>query len=239
VERRADRARKAAVTITQSRRDRVRREYNSSRRILMKRALLAVTIVAAAGALALGQPRQPSPVGTAATEVGGKYNNAAEPEYIGGKWIEITYGRPIRRGRDLWGAGPNYGEMVKAGAPVWRAGANVSTRLKTDVPLAINNKTVAPGEYSLFIDLKPGNWTFIVSSWPAQTTYNPSNRDALWGAFGYTSAKDVVRAPMTLANLPYSVDELTWSFVDVTDSGGKMAVMWDKQMASVPFRLSR
>jgi hypothetical protein len=206
----------------------------------MKRfVVVAALCVVAAGTLVLAQDRQPSPTGTAATEIGGRYNNAAEPVYMGGKWIEITYGRPIKRGRDLWGAGPNYGELVNAGAPVWRAGANVSTRLKTDVPLVINSKTVARGEYSLFIDLKPGNWTFIVSKWAAQTTYNPGNRDALWGAFGYTPAKDVVRAPMTLTTLPYSVDELTWSFTDMSDAGGKMAIMWDKQMAAVPFKIAK
>src|SRR3954470_7368985 len=134
--------------------------------------MIAKVMTAAVGALALGAlvsaqgGRPMSPTGTASTQVGGHYEKPAgadEPEYVGGKWIEITYGRPIKRGRDLWGAGPEYGEMVKAGAPVWRAGANVSTRLKTDVPLSINNKTVAPGEYSLFIDLKPGSWTLIVS----------------------------------------------------------------------------
>jgi DUF2911 family protein len=206
----------------------------------MKRMLLTASLVAvAASVVILAQQRQPSPSGTAATEIGGKYTNAAEPDYVGGKWIEITYDRPIKRGRDLWGAGSDYGEMLKAGAPVWRAGANVSTRLKTDVPLVINNKTVGRGAYSLFIDLKPGSWTFIVSSWAAQTTYNPANHDALWGAFGYTPAKDVVRAPMTLSSLPYSVDELTWSFVDMSDSGGKIAIMWDKQMASVPFKVGK
>ena len=127
--------------------------------------------------------------------------------------------------------------MMNAGAPVWRAGANVSTRLKTDVPLVINNKSVPRGEYSLFIELKPNNWTFIVSSWAAQTTYDPSNRNALWGAFAYTPAKDVVRAPMTLAPLPYSVDELTWTFADMSNAGGKMTIMWDKVMASVPFKV--
>jgi hypothetical protein len=199
----------------------------------------AVLCLAASSVLVLAQDRQPSPTGTAATEIGGKYNTAPEPVYSGGKWIEITYGRPIKRGRDLWGSGAEYGELVKAGAPVWRAGANVSTRLKTDVPLIVNNKTVPRGEYSLFIDLKPGNWTLIVSNWAAQTTYNPANQSALWGAFGYTSAKDIVRAPMTLTTLPYSVDELTWSFTDMSDAGGKMVIMWDKQMAAVPFKITK
>ena len=204
----------------------------------MKRIVVSVALGLAVTALvAVAQERPASPRGTASTEIGGKYNNAAEPVYVGGKWIEITYGRPIKRGRDVWGAGSDYGQMVYAGAPVWRAGADVSTRLKTEVPLVINNKPVPRGEYSLFIDLKPGNWTFIVSSWAAQTNYDPSNRNALWGAFNYTPAKDVVRAPMTLANLPYSVDELTWSFIDMSNAGGKIAIMWDKQMASVPFKV--
>ena len=204
----------------------------------MKRLMIGAAVgLVAAGAVVLAQGRIPSPAGIASTEIGGKYNNDAEPTYIGGKWIEITFGRPIKRGRDLWGVGADYGQMLNAGAPVWRAGANVSTRLKTDVPLVINNKTVPRGEYSLFIDLKPGAWTFIVSSWPAQTTYDPSNRNALWGAFNYTPARDIVRAPMTLATLPYSVDQLTWIFTDMSSAGGKMTIMWDKQAASVPFKV--
>ena len=37
------------------------------------------------------------------------------PSYQGGKWIEITYGRPIKRGRDLWGPGANYGRTLNDG----------------------------------------------------------------------------------------------------------------------------
>jgi len=184
--------------------------------------------------------RPASPAGSSATQVGGKYTTPAgadEPLYSGGKWIEITYGRPIKRGRDLWGSGADYGKKLNAGAPVWRAGANVTTRLKTDVPLVINNKTVAPGEYSVFIELKPSNWTLVVSSWAAQTKYDPSNKAALWGSYEYTPDKDVVRAPMTLASLPFSVDQLTWEFVDMTDAGGKIAIMWDKNVATVPFKV--
>jgi hypothetical protein len=150
---------------------------------------VAAALIGLAGLSLSAQQRLASPTGTAATEIGGKYNNSAEPEYVGGKWIEISYGRPIKRGRDLWGSGPDYGQMILAGAPVWRAGANVSTRLKTEVPLVINNKSIAPGEYTMFIDLKPGAWTLIVSSWPAQSHHDPSNRQAIWGAFGYTPTR--------------------------------------------------
>ena len=41
----------------------------------------------------------------------------------GGKWIEITYSRPILRGRtNIFGTGADYGKAVSDGSPVWRAG---------------------------------------------------------------------------------------------------------------------
>ena len=57
---------------------------------------------------------------------------------------------------------PILGPESSLGAPVWRAGANQTTRLKTEVPLEIGGKKLAPGEYSLFVDLKEGGWTLIV-----------------------------------------------------------------------------
>jgi hypothetical protein len=202
----------------------------------MRKLIATGVTISAAGVLLLAQGfRSPSPTGVAATQVSGKYAPGREgPEYQNGKWIEISYGRPIKRGRDLWGSGASYGRMLNDGAPVWRAGANVSTRLKTEAPLVINGKTVPAGEYSLFIDLKPNNWTLIVSRWAAATQF-PGNKNALWGAFDYTPDKDVVRSPMKIDTLPFAVDELTWGFTDMSEAGGKMAILWDKVMASVPF----
>src|SRR3954449_6705244 len=102
----------------------------------MTRKLLATAAVAfavSAGVIAQGN-RPASPAGTAATEVLGKYDTSgAEPVYKGGKWLEITYGRPIKRGRNLFGGtGADYGKTVNPDAPVWRAGANNSTQLKNE-----------------------------------------------------------------------------------------------------------
>ena len=94
-----------------------------------------------------GRPASPS--GSAAVEVRGRFVNGPEgPVYKDGKWIEISFGRPIKRGRDLFGSGAAYGKSLNSGAPVWRAGANVTTRLKTEAPLVIGGRTVAPGEYT-------------------------------------------------------------------------------------------
>ncbi|MDQ3212481.1 MAG: DUF2911 domain-containing protein, partial [Acidobacteriota bacterium] len=137
---------------------------------------LGMTLLTAATLVTAQEARPASPRGSSATQLGDK-----------GPWIEITFGRPIKRGRDLWGSGATYGQTLTARAPVWRAGADVSTRLKSDVPLQIAGKTVAAGEYSLFIDLKsPTDWTLIVSSWSAKKAGSDQQKDALWGAYNYT-----------------------------------------------------
>ena len=202
---------------------------------MLRTLVISGSLIALAGGSLVAQQKKPSPDAYAATEVGGHYEGAADPDYVDGKWIEISYGGPIKRGRDLWGSGPTYGKMLNHDAPVWRAGADVSTYLMTQARLVINGKTIEPGGYSLFIDLKPDNWTFIVSNWQPQRFFNPNNREQLWGSFGYTPAKDVVRAKMTLSTLPFSMDQMTWSFIDMSDKGGRLALMWDKVMAAVPF----
>ena len=112
----------------------------------------------------------------------------------------------------------------------------MTTRLKTEVALAFGDKKVPAGEYSLFIDLKPREWTLIVSNWPAQQKFDPQNKTALWGAYGYTSDKDVARIPMKVDTLPFAVEQLTWSFLDMTNDGGRVALMWGKTLASAPFK---
>jgi hypothetical protein len=215
---------------------------------------LAALLLPSVSMIAQTPSKPMSPEGSAHVQVLGTWAKGQRPAftlgretYQNGKWIEITYGRPLQRGRDLFGSGPNYGKAANdVGAPgfppppVWRAGANQSTRLKTEVPLLLGTTTVPPGEYSLFIDLKgPAEWTLIVSRWAAQVKFDPQNKDALWGAYGYTPDKDVVRVPMKVDTLPFAVDELTWTFVDMTNDSGKIALIWGKSMASTPFRAAR
>jgi hypothetical protein len=202
--------------------------------------LAAIALMAIGGLLAQAQTQKPaSPAGTAATQVGGKYVQVQNGQrYQGGKWIEVTYGRPIKRGRaNLFGSGADYGKALSDGSPVWRAGANQTTRLKTEVPLVFEGRTLPAGEYSVFVDLKENGWTLILSTWPAQEKYDPKNKEALWGSYGYTPDKDVLRVPMKPAVLPFSVDQFTIAFIDMTAEGGVLAMAWDKTVASVSFKV--
>ena len=42
---------------------------------------------------------------------------------------------------------------------------------------------------------------------------------------------------MKLETLPYSFDQLSWQFLDMTDDGGRLAMLWGEKMASVPFEI--
>jgi hypothetical protein len=201
-------------------------------------AVIAIAILVA-GSLAQTPARKPaSPAGTAATQIGGKYVEVQGGQrYQDGKWIEVTYSRPIMRGRqNLFGAGADYGKAVCDGSPVWRAGANQTTRFKTEVPLVIDGKTLPAGEYSVFVELKENAWTLIFSNWPAQEKYDPKNKEALWGSYGYTPDKDVLRAAMKVETLALSIDQFTIAFIDMAADGGKLAMMWDKTIATVSFK---
>lgn len=201
------------------------------------------------------QPARPmSPPSSTQAQVLGRWVKGDRPSfavggerYVDGKWLEVTYGRPSLRGRDVFGSGANYGKALIdlplgewGPPPVWRAGANVTTRLNTEAALVFGDRKVPAGEYSLFIDVKgPADWTLILSTWPAQLKPDQKDKTSLWGAYGYTPEKDVVRVPMKVDTLPFAVDELTWTFVDMTNDSGKIALIWGKSMASTPFRAAR
>ena len=197
----------------------------------------------AASALAQDQKKPLSPRGTAATQVGGKWAAAKEgeePRFSGGKWIEVDSGRPTLRGRkSVFGSGADYGKKVNAGAPVWRVGANQTTMLTTEVPITLGGKTIAPGTYDLFVDLKETGWTLIVSTQPTQAKYDPKDKTAIWGSYDYDPKYDVVRVPMTMAKLGHSVDQFTIAFLDMSEAGGVLGMAWDTTAALAPFKLSR
>ncbi len=200
----------------------------------MKRIIPAVLLVFLFGELVLTaqERRVLSPAGHSAAQVGGTYD--VQYGYVGGKWVDIYYGRPIKRGRDLFGP-PDWIEMLNDGAEVWRAGANQSTRLVTEMPLLINNTRVPPGEYTIFVQLSNKEWSFIVSTWPAMERYDYERKDALFGAYDYTPDRDVLRTTMQVDDLPRAFDQLSWQFIDMSQNGGSLALFWDTKVASVAF----
>jgi hypothetical protein len=69
----------------------------------------------------------------------------------------VTYGRPVARGRALWG------QLVPWDS-VWHPGADSATRIAVDHDVLIEGQTLKAGEYSLWlIPRERGAWTVIFS----------------------------------------------------------------------------
>ena len=176
-----------------------------------------------------------SPTGQAAVQVGGTWTKTDEGQrYQGGKWIVVDYSRPLLRGRkNIFGSGAEYGKVVSDGSPVWRAGANATTTLTTQVPLSVGGKTLQPGIYNLFVDLKEGNWTLVLSNQARQPKYDPNDKVKLYGAYNYDPKFDVVRAPMNVSSLEQPLEQFLITFLAATDASVVLAVAWENTVATV------
>jgi hypothetical protein len=102
----------------------------------------------------------------------------------------------------------------------------------------LGGKKIEAGTYALFVDLKEGAWTLVVSTQKMQEKYDPNDKSAIWGSSGYDPKFDVVRVPMHMAHTQHSVDQLTIGFLDMSDKGGKLAAAWDKEVAMVDFTVA-
>lgn len=182
-----------------------------------------------------------SPVGQAAVQLGGTWEKTPDggQRYRDGKWLVVDYSRPLLRGRaNIFGTGADYGKLIAGDAPVWRAGANDTTRLTTQVPLTLGGKTLPPGVYNVFVDLKPGAWTLVLNTQPVQAKYDPNDKVNLYGAYNYNAASDVVRVPMTVRTADASVEQFTIGFVNTTANATTLTMAWDKTMATVELTMA-
>ena len=198
---------------------------------MRKTGIICLASALLLAAMAIPAAAQLSPTGKAATQVGAGF----------GQWIEVTYSRPILRGRrGILAEGDSYGQRVYAGAPVWRAGADVSTRLRTEADLMFGNNKLSAGEYSLFIELKAADsWELIVSNHEPKLTPNRDDDGKVWGAYGYDASQDVFRVPMMVGEpIDFSMDQLTWYFTDVSEGGATLNIIWDDTIAQAAFTVS-
>ena len=71
--------------------------------------------------------------------------------------VEVTYGRPVARGRVLWG------KLVPWDS-VWHPGADSATRISFSRDVVLEGKPLKAGEYSMWLIPRESQpWTFILS----------------------------------------------------------------------------
>ena len=100
---------------------------------------------------------------------------------VDGVSVNIDYGSPSVKGREIWGGLEPYGK-------VWRAGANETTSIEFTDDVTVNGKSLPAGKYGFFIiPHEEGEWIVIFNEeWSREL-------HGAWGAFGYKQEKDVLR----------------------------------------------
>jgi hypothetical protein len=88
--------------------------------------------------------------------------------------ISIDYGRPVARGREI------YGSLVPFGR-IWHPGANDATSITISRDIEVNGKALPKGSYSLWTIPRADMWTFIFNTVADtfHTSYPGEQRDAL------------------------------------------------------------
>lgn len=138
---------------------------------------------------------------------------------IAGADVKAYYGRPSKRGREVFGNLVPYGE-------VWRTGANTATEIVFGKNMIFGGKAVKAGRYALFTIPGKDKWTIILS-----------NKLGQWGAFSYNTKDDVVRVEAAPISTKDVTETLTIRF-DKNDKTGAMVIMWDQTFVSVPIAVN-
>jgi hypothetical protein len=92
---------------------------------------------------------------------------------VGTAHVEITYRRPVARGRDLFGALVPFGRA-------WTPSADTAARITLSEALNINGAKLAAGSYSVWAIPDSASWTVIFNTVPSVFHLRyPEGRDAL------------------------------------------------------------
>lgn len=137
---------------------------------------------------------------------------------IGASTFSVDYGRPSKRGREIFGGVVPFGE-------VWRTGANAATHFTTESPIMFGTVKIQPGTYTL--------WTL-----PTRTgaTLIISERTGQWGT-DYTPAQDLGRIPMRVSAVPEPVELFTIMIEERGERRGALVFVWDTTRWEAPFEV--
>ena len=130
------------------------------------------------------------------------------------KNITITYGRPTKKGREIFGKLVPYGE-------VWRVGADEATTITFDRDATFGGKPIKAGTYAMFAIPNEKSWTVILNSQPKQ-----------WGLdHDKNKDKDVLKVDVPATSLGSTVEKLT-----IKPSPTQIDIEWDKTKAVIPVK---
>jgi hypothetical protein len=130
--------------------------------------------------------------------------------------IELSYSRPVMKGRKI------FGDLVPFGA-IWRTGANSATTLTFADDVTIGGTKIKAGKYGLLSIPNKKNWILIISKQVDVTS--PA---------AYKQDQDVVRVEAATMEMAYAMESFTMQFANVKPNSCELHIMWDKTAVALP-----
>jgi hypothetical protein len=127
-------------------------------------------------------------------------------QYVAGTKIEITYRRPVARGRALFGALVPYGK-------VWTPSADTAARISVSAPITINGARLATGSYSIWAIPDEKSWSLMFNS--VSSVFH----------LAYPSGRDVMQVKATPTQGPH-VETLEFAFPMTDADSARLELRW-------------
>lgn len=173
----------------------------------MKKILLSAITIAGFALLSTAQLKMPAPSPTQTIK-----------QDFGIGSVELTYSRPIAKGRKI------FGDLVPYNK-IWRTGANAATKITFSEPVEIGGKKIDTGTYVLYTIPGKELWEIII------------NRGLKnWGTDGYKETEDVLRISVPVFKMKNKLESFTMAFSDVKAETCSLDIQWEKTMVSIPLR---
>lgn len=173
----------------------------------MKKIFLSAITIACFALLSTAQVKMPAPSPT----------QTVKQDFAIGT-IELTYSRPMAKGRKIFGDLVPYNKL-------WRTGANAATKIAFSEPVEIGGKKLDSGSYVLYTI--PG-----IESWEIILNRGLKN----WGTDGYKESEDVLRISVPVFKMKNKMESFTMGFSDVKPETCSLDIQWEKTMVSIPLR---
>lgn len=139
--------------------------------------------------------------------------------------LEVLYNRPLKKGREIFGALVPYDQ-------VWRTGANEATTFTTNKFLVIDGTTVPTGTYTLWTVPQDSIWKVFFNTkeypWGVDEQMRPMREPKY----------DLLEVNVPVIHLDTTVEQFTIAFDNTTDNL-KLTMAWDHTKIEVPMEISK
>lgn len=173
----------------------------------MKKIFLSAITIASFALFSTAQVKMPAPSPT----------QTVKQDFAIGT-VELTYSRPMAKGRKIFGDLVPYNKL-------WRTGANAATKIVFNEPVEMGGKKLDTGTYVLYTI--PG-----IESWEIILNRGLTN----WGVDGYKESEDVLRFSVPVFKMKNKLESFTMEFSDVKPETCALDIQWENTMVSIPLR---